>query len=360
MDFRTRHPQDEATAFSKYLTNDKCLFTLRPDSCMCNACYVDCTKNVNCTTSTPRWVHIEDTPSVTTGESCCSLCKLDLLCYSPGHKTPSHFRTNRWGPPDWFQGLSASFWGKYFAHTRPNFNFRISCSSLLCHRHYMECYNLVRGSCCTICSNTKTLTMHFDDVTLLAISSSGKEITPLSWLCKECIRKGTSQSKQDQETMKYLKGLVLEAINVIRKEGIILRKDLVNQFQRAVMGYKADQQTSSSLLKIFDNLLTSEISRTENIDKVLKDSSNIGTMLYDKTLVYPPIAQKYYDNLIELSKQREIIKDWEKNGVKSNDIEQMIQKQTELFNIADSKLDYSSLFHENTNSCSKIFIPSSC
>ena len=81
--------------------------------------------------------------------------------------------------------------------------------------------------------------------------SSGKEITPLSWLCKGCIRKGTSQSKEDQETMKYLNKLILEAINVITKEGIELRKDMVNQFQRAMMGYKADQTTSSSLLKDF-------------------------------------------------------------------------------------------------------------
>ena len=220
IDKRAQHPQENAAQFSKYLSVNNKVFSLRADSCMCNACYNDCKRNVEVKDKTPRWVHA-DNKSKQTDKDCCPICYFELLQFSPGHRTPSKFSTTRWGAQDWFKQLILNFWKKYFSFTRPGFNMRLSESSRLCHRHYMETYNLVNHSVCKVCSSTTGLTMLFDDVTSLHNIEEGSDVTDVGgtdWICDLCITSSKAQAsnKEPSEEQSFIKQCVTNAIKDIQ------------------------------------------------------------------------------------------------------------------------------------------------
>ena len=119
---------------------------------MCNGCFQDCKKHAKDIPrkKNPRWVNVHKREE--NNQECCPVCKFDLLQYTPGHRTPSKFKTERWGPQNWLQGY-ISFWKKYFNFTKHGFNMRISEDSKLCHQHYMETYNMINNKRCTQCKS---------------------------------------------------------------------------------------------------------------------------------------------------------------------------------------------------------------
>ena len=58
MVYRPNHPGNNASLFSKYLSQNGQIIT--SDSCLCNQCFRDCISNAN-TNKSPGWVHLHET-----------------------------------------------------------------------------------------------------------------------------------------------------------------------------------------------------------------------------------------------------------------------------------------------------------
>ena len=182
-----QHPKEEAQLFSSYLSiNGVQEFSLRPDSCLCNGCYSDCKRNASKEDgdSTPRWMKWCDKRK--DSQELCPSCFFDLLQYTPGHRTPSKFKTLRWGPKDWWHGYDVQFWTKYFKSVQPGFNIRLTADTKLCHKHYMQTYNFLKSKVCKLCSSKSSLYLiHEEDIH--EIDADNIEI--LDWICEKCQKK---------------------------------------------------------------------------------------------------------------------------------------------------------------------------
>ena len=122
---RVRHPGDKAIEFTEYLSMGglyKNIF-LREDSCLCSACYVDCTRK----TGKPRWYVYSKNSVIRHCVLCCgpSTCKCEEIL--------------EWGPQNWFDGENVEHWWKYF--TINDYHVNETCGSALCKRHYRNSGN---------------------------------------------------------------------------------------------------------------------------------------------------------------------------------------------------------------------------
>ena len=96
MSDRVRHPGDKATEFTEYLSMGGLYnnISLREDSCMCSACYLDCTRK----TGKPRWYVYSKN----------SVLRHCVLCCGPG--TCKCEEILEWGPQNWFDGENIDHW----------------------------------------------------------------------------------------------------------------------------------------------------------------------------------------------------------------------------------------------------------
>ena len=97
---RVRHPGDKAVEFSMFLScNGVHNIILRPDSCMCDACYRDCLRGEG----KPRWI----------GLSKSLICKHCFIC-CPGTEGCSCECITQWGPTQQFHENEHELWHNYF------------------------------------------------------------------------------------------------------------------------------------------------------------------------------------------------------------------------------------------------------
>ena len=69
-----RHPMDEAPEFSSYLSFEGVEIVIQPDSCLCDACYMDCMRKKD----KPRWVSIQS--ALVKSDKHCLLCCSQESC----------------------------------------------------------------------------------------------------------------------------------------------------------------------------------------------------------------------------------------------------------------------------------------
>jgi hypothetical protein len=348
------HPGDQASAFSNYLSTNGHYFKIDPDSCMCGGCYKDAKAFVDSgIPKQPRWVKLH----AMAPEQHCAVCHFELLQYSPA-STPqsSPCKLNRFGPRDWHQGFSLSFWVNLFKCTRPNFNMRLTHSSRLCHHHYMETYNRVKSKAFTICNTKKSdvWNMCFENQAMVKASLSAKgksvEISQDDWLCLNCYNSFTKVSKVSKSPNKpslekqFLNECITDAFNVVEAEGFVLRKILIQRCKEKLNSQKHICVGSPmDTLGKYQNLLTSKMTANQNICKYSdsKCMGTIGTMFYhrDKITCTSVAMQIYHMMHIDAVRKNEI-EQWSKDGIKLSDITGMIQRQVELFKSAASHVDY--------------------
>ena len=100
MSDRVHHPGDKAAEFTEYLNMGGLYsnISLREDSCLCSACYLDCTRK----TGKPRWYVYSKNSVLKHCVLCCdpSTCKCEEIL--------------EWGPPNWFDHENFEHWWKYF------------------------------------------------------------------------------------------------------------------------------------------------------------------------------------------------------------------------------------------------------
>ena len=353
------HPQDRAKTFSEYLSINSQQFSLRPDSCMCNCCYIDCDRNARGkdqkNSKQPRWIDIHKNKCK--AQECCPVCFFYLLQYTPGNRTPSKFKTAKWGPTNWQQNYDWTFWIKYFKISKPGFNIRLTENSRLCHRHYMETYNKINNKSCKSCKAKSDLKILFEDD--LNKVKQQDTFNLLDWICDKCFEMNRSAAAPvvtvESETRTSIEKAVDEAMKTIHENGIILRRDLVTKF---VHSFKPQPLISKNdAKKSFENMLTSRVNRTENISKFSRDEYVfvLGTIYYDKNQVREDIVKQMYDYMYTIQLQEKEIQQYRENSIKLSDLKTMLDKQTDLFNAAEKNVDYKSFFTDEKENDAYLF-----
>ena len=133
---RVRHPGDKAAEFTEYLGMGGLYknIILREDSCLCNACYIDCTRK----TGKPRWYVYSKQLVVNHCFLCCDpsgSCQCESIC--------------GWGPSNCFSGEKIEHWLMYFKLNKYNVN--DICGQMLCKRHYSVMRKEVQNRVCKMC-----------------------------------------------------------------------------------------------------------------------------------------------------------------------------------------------------------------
>ena len=99
----------------------------------------------------------------------------------------------------------------------------------------------------------------------------------MSWLCDNCITKLKPQNREEAVYRKFVKSHVCVAIDLICKEGTVLRKDIVNEFNSKLAFYREEKPRQILLFHQFESLLQASTNKEESITKLMSNSS-VGTM----------------------------------------------------------------------------------
>ena len=357
------HPQneDQAKVFSKYLSKDGIQMTLSSDSCMCNACYKQCSRNADEDKIPPRWIKCHK-KGLYPSQKHCAVCHYDGILFNPGDKTPCKDH-DRWGPPDWCHGFSRQFWQKYFTYSRfSDISIRINDSSILCYRHFMETYNKVLAKKCKVCSSKESTSwnMAFADVKKFnsILEKRGlSHVSAVDWICGTCTtnpKNNEGSGKMSSTTVdadqEFIKGKVTDALHTVSTKGYILRQELIHQFNEVQTSYKQTNDIND-LTKMFENHLTTYISKSSNIEKYSnsKGISHVGTLYYDTKHVSSTVIASIYEMLYQAKLQAQELKHVEADTIHVSDISSMIESQIDLFSNAGSHFDYRKLFEDNTD-----------
>jgi hypothetical protein len=100
--------------------------------------------------------------------------------------------------------------------------------------------------------------------------------------------------------MSIIADLVQNSIKKITENGYILRKTLVQTFRNSLTTSHLSQDISlKDAVKSFENKLTFEISKLQNIGSCRHDSGNIliGIMYYDRSKLCDQVATDLYELL---------------------------------------------------------------
>ena len=220
---RIRHPGDKAFQFSLYLScNNTYKISLRSDSCLCNACYIDC----ECATGKPRWL----------GLSKYFILKHCILCCQ-GVSECSCNIINEWGPEKWYDSDSElQLWLDYFRNSGYNVETSESCMGFnLCKAHYVTMRTAYRARACQVCKDDTTKWFVAEKLLkLLGPLKDDYNLVPNDWVCEKCYRNiGSSKCTGNHRSrFSQVQREVLEStINDIDQYGICLIKDIINKYK---------------------------------------------------------------------------------------------------------------------------------
>ena len=174
MSDRVRHPGDKAAEFTEYLNMGGLYnnISLREDSCLCSACYLDCTRK----TGKPRWYVYSKNSELKHCVLCCdpSTCKCEEFL--------------EWGPPNWFDRENIEHWWKYF--TLNEYHVNKTCGSALCKKHYVLMRKEVQNRVCKVCkcgntSSGKWVLGYFIPDNIRSLDDD-INIAVKDWVCGKC------------------------------------------------------------------------------------------------------------------------------------------------------------------------------
>ena len=224
---RIRHPGDKAFQFTLYLSCNSTYnnMSLRSDSCLCNACYIDCER----ATGKPRWL----------GLSKYYIFKHCILCCR-GVSKCSCTSINEWGPEKWYDGDDEfQLWSDYFTNSGYRVSVGESCMGYnLCKAHYVTMRTAYRTRACKLCKNDSSVTKWTIGQTFLDMLGPLKEdydVAPNDWVCDKCHKdivfsKASVGNKKSR--FSHVRHEVLEStIRAVDHDGACLIKDVVNNYK---------------------------------------------------------------------------------------------------------------------------------
>ena len=205
---RIRHPGDKAFQFSLYLScNNTYKISLRSDSCLCNACYIDCER----ATGKPRWLGLSKHFILKHCILCCQGVS-DCLCNT----------INEWGPEKWYDSDNElQLWLDYFRNSAYSLETSESCMGFnLCKTHYVTMRTAYRARVCQICKNDTTKWYIGENfLELLGPLKDDYNVASNDWVCEDI---GSPKCTGNHKSRFFFQ---------VRQDGVCLIKDIVNKYK---------------------------------------------------------------------------------------------------------------------------------
>ena len=347
---RMFHPNENAAAFSAYLSSHNRQITLREDNCLCQACYIDAHKNANSENNVePRWVSVHKKAITPEKVRHCPLCHgQEPLLACTCDNVPKWYDYSSWS-----MDMQLKFWQQYLTYLRQRPTVKLSCSSFLCNKHYMEFYNFNRLKQCDLCEKRcANLTFITHNEKLQSFSSSKKtfELKDAYLTCAKCLthleeKKDKSLLERDLGSKLFeinnMAQHVQTAIDTINAKGYMIKKNVMSAFSETI-GSNNDES-----VKKFDNYLSIRLSKYDNIGSY-HDNSRFGLIYFQKDIYNEQSIKEVYSLLKDNCQLKEHITDIQKHpAINTRDIQKMIETQTKLFTDGMNSFDARGLFSEN-------------
>ena len=191
---RIRYPGNKAFQFTPYLScNNTYNMSLRSDSCLCNACYIDCER----ATGKPRWL----------GLSKYYVLKHCILCCQSVSKC-SCSSINEWGPEKWYDSDDEfQLWSDYFTNNGYSVSTGESCMGYnLCKLHNVTMRTGYRTRACKLCKEDSSITkwtigQKFLD--MLEPLKDDYDVAPNDWVCDKCYKDVFSKSSVENKRSRF-------------------------------------------------------------------------------------------------------------------------------------------------------------
>jgi hypothetical protein len=143
-----RHPGSESQNLSHYASYGGVQFQLQGDSCICEPCYRDFSRNShNKENQIPRWYKVQRefyNSQQVVRHHCIFCCTSQSECHC--------FEIQDWGPDGWYGKDNPRTWRQYLScngyvpHAIPNY-----CEHV-CRSHYRRVREIIANRKCTTCS----------------------------------------------------------------------------------------------------------------------------------------------------------------------------------------------------------------
>ena len=323
---RVRHPGDRAVEFSVFLScNGAHSITLRGDSCMCEACYRDCTRGEG----KPRWV----------GLSKQLICKHCFLCCR-GPSNCSCECITEWSPKQRLEDSELKLWTEYFKC--PNeVNTTSSKEYDICRVHNAQLHKIISTRGCKLCETSTSSKWVLGNTLLDHIGSLREDSEVLSddWICGGCFNSAIYPSNTGCKVHKFASARDEAShytLEILGEDGACLARSVMDRYKMLITS-KYDVH---------------EIPDTEctNYKKVLKivveangytcycPSKKSGIMYYDPSVLSDEKCVSLVYKILNRSNNTDGAPDFER-------VRGMVKRQAALLP-ESGKFDYRTLFEE--------------
>ena len=188
------------------------------------------TKNANSGNNIePRWVSVHKKAITPEKVRHCSLCHdQGPLSTCKCENVPRWYEYSSWS-----MGMQLKFWQLYLKYVGQKPTVKLSCSSFLCNKHYMEFYNFNRIKQCELCEKRcahLTFVNHNDTLQGIISSKRKMELNDVYLMCAKCLthleaKKERSLLERDLSSklfvINYMAQHVQKTIDTINTKGYI-------------------------------------------------------------------------------------------------------------------------------------------
>ena len=275
---RVHHPGERAVEFTNFLSCNGAYtnFSLRSDSCLCDACYRDCTR----ASGKPRWLKLSEH----------SVYKHCILCCEGQLEDCSCKRVLDWGPPIWYDNAEEfQLWIQYFQCT----GYRIidDGKHSLCKSHYILVLQIICNHLCSVCKGTSSdkWTIGQNLIKGMGSSYSVTDVGADDRVCEHCYnslvwpksssKKRSKFSEARSETLEY-------SLKTLEADGACMIKSMMNMYKTLV---------------VEKNECTVETGEHESFKRILKmHLSSKGYKFYSRLQVACVTAPNFFQIMIEV------------------------------------------------------------
>ena len=354
-----RHPGREAQNLTHYVTYGGYNFSINEDSCICDPCYRDYTRNFhNRENNMPRWYKVCRDSAQQTVNKHCLLC-----CTSPSNCDCCEMA--EWGPDAWYGNDDIVTWRKYLtlngyvAHNIPE-----HCKHV-CKSHYRRVREIISSRLCATCSSKHCNTAwklvcdasnSLDEVHE-QFSVTDESVAFFDWICNRCrlflndpitFSNTISSDLTSSDPITAQKATQINtAIETLNTTGIVFA---TNELATLKSYLESIQTTPSTILKLvyaFSKYMEKIVlNKSHKIQSYCPDSKKHGKVFYNNSIFNPLSIPYVYNQHIENQKLKSEVKTLQTATLRTEKIRLSVKKQTALFPNSGT-FDYRSLITED-------------
>ena len=332
---RTRHPNEHAYDFTLFASmNGKYQINLRPDNCICDACYRDCKRGE----SKPRWYKLSER----------LISKHCMLCCS-GNQSCTCVDITNWGSSSWCDGENLPQLVNYLI-----LNGHSVCTASgaeLCKSHYVLIRKILSERECFMCKcNESSSWFLCREMSHLDMHESNE------WMCCKCNKEISLPSSGFHES-KYAKqrseGLSI-AVNQIEQNIGCIIDDVLELYKHSLISTcDINDIDLHREVALFRRWVTSRLKELKyNYFSV--DKKNVYTMFFDGSIIQGRGVKCLYNTLKKLSDSHTQCN----RDEYLEELRVMVKKQCRAFP-KSQEFDFRSIFVEDVseNAFDKYFDP---